>query len=72
MELSCPGNQTSLAAPGPELCVWKSNENFLVSENYVFKCYLWVSETFLRVGPIVTLAILNILIIHKFLKLARR
>ena len=73
VELSCPGNQTSLAAPGPpELCVWKSNENFLVSENYVFKCYLWVSETFLRVGPIVTLAILNILIIHKFLKLARR
>ena len=53
-------------------CVWKSNENFQVSENYVFKCYLWVSETFLRVGPIVTLAILNILIIHKFLKIARR
>ena len=79
VELSCPGtatgNETSFAASNSssrEPCVWKSNENFLVSENYVFKCYLWVSETFLRVGPIVTLAILNILIIHKFLKIARR
>ena len=77
VELSCLGpaeNETSFTATNSsqEPCVWKSNENFLVSENYVFKCYLWVSETFLRVGPIVTLAILNILIIHKFLKIARR
>ena len=79
VELSCLGtagpNETSFTAASnssQEPCVWKSNENFLVSENYVFKCYLWVSETFLRVGPIVTLAILNILIIHKFLKIARR
>merc|ERR1719219_2320516 len=49
-------------------CIWKADENFQVSENYVFKIYIFISETFLRVGPIVTLAILNILIIHKFLK----
>ena len=75
VERSCPvstQNETLSSSNSSETCVWKSNENFLVSENYVFKCYLWVSETFLRVGPIVTLAILNILIIHKFLKIARR
>ena len=38
----------------------------------MFKIYIFISETFLRVGPIVTLAILNILIIHKFLKIAKR
>lgn len=69
-------NSTHVASyqeiPTQQHCVWKSNENFLVTENYAFKCYLWVSETFLRVGPIVTLAILNILIIHKFMKIARK
>ena len=72
VEQSCPKQNETLGINITQPCVWKSNENFLVSENYAFKCYLWVSETFLRVGPIVTLAILNILIIHKFLKIARR
>ena len=53
-------------------CVWKSDENFFVSETYIFKTYLVISEILLRVGPIVILAILNTLIIHKFLKLARK
>ena len=53
-------------------CVWQADENFVVSENIFFKSYLVISEIFLRVGPIVILAILNILIIHKFLAIARR
>ena len=53
-------------------CVWKSEENFLVSENIVFKIYLIISEIILRVGPILALAILNALIIHKFMKIARK
>ena len=53
-------------------CVWKSDENFEVSENVVFKAYLVVSEIILRVGPIIALGILNALIIHKFMKIARK
>jgi len=54
------------------ICVWKSDENFFVSETNAFKAYLVISEIFLRVGPIIILAILNILIIHKFLKIAQK
>ena len=54
------------------ICLWKSDENFFVSETHVFKAYLVISEIFLRVGPIIILAILNILIIHKFLKIAQK
>ena len=78
VERHCPSANETLFIIGDageepsQQCVWRSNENFLVSENNVFKCYLWISETFLRVGPIVTLAILNILIIHKFMKIARK
>ena len=55
-----------------QACGWQSIENMLVSDTYIFKAYLVVSEIFLRVGPIVTLAILNTLIIHKFLKIAKK
>jgi hypothetical protein len=34
--------------------------------------YVVMSEVLLRVGPIIALAILNALIIHKFLKIARK
>ena len=53
-------------------CGWQSIENIDISDTYVFKAYLVVSEIFLRVGPIVVLAILNTLIIHKFLKIAKK
>ena len=65
-------NSTVELVNGTNCSIWKADENFQVSENYVFKIYIFISETFLRVGPIVTLAILNILIIHKFLKIAKR
>jgi len=55
-----------------QICAWKSDENFFVSETMAFKAYLVISEIFLRVGPIIILAILNILIIHKFLKIAQK
>merc|ERR1712038_719007 len=42
------------------ICAWKSDENFFVSETNAFKAYLVISEIFLRVGPIIILAILNI------------
>ena len=70
---SC-SNSTSLAmvnVTGVE-CGWQSIENIDISDTYVFKAYLVVSEIFLRVGPIVVLAILNTLIIHKFLKIAKK
>ena len=54
------------------VCAWKAEENFHVSENLVFKVYLVISEIILRVGPILALGILNALIIHKFLKIARK
>jgi len=67
-----PGSNSTVQLVNGTKCIWKADENFQVSENYVFKIYIFISETFLRVGPIVTLAILNILIIHKFLKIAKR
>ena len=66
-------NSTSLAmASNVTECGWQSIENIDISDTYVFKAYLVVSEIFLRVGPIVVLAILNTLIIHKFLKIAKK
>ena len=65
-------NSTSLALANVTECGWQSIENIDISDTYVFKTYLVVSEIFLRVGPIVVLAILNTLIIHKFLKIAKK
>ena len=74
----CPAKSDDFSDPDQTnstkdtVCVWKSDENFFVSETYIFKAYLVISEIFLRVGPIVILAILNTLIIHKFLKIAKK
>ena len=65
-------NSTSLALANVTECGWQSIENIAISDTHVFKAYLVVSEIFLRVGPIVVLAILNTLIIHKFLKIAKK
>ena len=68
----CSSNSTSLVLINATECGWQSIENIDISDTYVFKAYLVISEIFLRVGPIVVLAILNTLIIHKFLKIAKK
>ena len=65
-------NSMAVNETGLQQCGWQSIENIEISDTYVFKAYLVVSEIFLRVGPIVVLAILNTLIIHKFLKIAKK
>ena len=37
VEQSCPKQNETLGINITQPCVWKSNENFLVSENYAFK-----------------------------------
>ena len=73
-EFNNASTSNSMAAneTGLQQCGWQSIENIEISDTYVFKAYLVVSEIFLRVGPIVVLAILNTLIIHKFLKIAKK
>ena len=51
---------------------YQSLEYEPVAESDLFKVYLVVSEIFLRFGPIVVLAVLNILIIFKFKEVTRR
>ena len=53
-------------------CHWKSVENELNRESFLFRAYLVVSEILLRFGPIITLAILNALIIYRFQKIAKK
>jgi 7 transmembrane receptor (rhodopsin family) len=55
-----------------ESCHWKSVENELNRESFLFRAYLVVSEILLRFGPIITLAILNALIIYRFQKIAKK
>ena len=43
-----------------------------ISSSVVFKLYIMISEILLRIGPIITLAVLNALIIYKFLRIAKR
>ena len=50
---------------------YKSKRNF-IAEHPLYNVYLWVSETLLRLGPIVTLTILNILIIVRYNRIARK
>jgi len=50
-------------------CIYTTEDNVEISEKMWYKAYIGVSETLLRLGPIVTLTILNILIIIKFCRL---
>ena len=43
-----------------------------ISNSFIFKLYIMISEILLRIGPIITLAVLNTLIIYKFLRIAKR
>ena len=45
---------------------YKTSPNTAIAEHPLYNVYLWVSETLLRLGPILTLTILNILIIVRF------
>ena len=53
-------------------CLWFVSDNNSVSNSGLFLVYLFVSELFLRFGPIVILAVLNCLIIYKVNKLAKQ
>lgn len=51
---------------------YKASTNKDIAEHPLYNVYLWVSETLLRLGPIVTLTILNILIIVRFNRIAKK
>ncbi len=50
-------------------CVYHVVTNDKVASHPLYRVYLWVSESLLRLGPIVTLTILNILIIVRYVML---
>lgn len=52
--------------------LWEFEENTFVTNNVYWTVYLWFSEIFIRIGPCIILAILNILIIKKFRKVAAK
>ena len=54
-----------------DIISYKPKRNF-IAEHPLYNVYLWVSETLLRLGPIVTLTILNILIIVRYNRIARK
>lgn len=51
---------------------YESVEREDISSSVIFKLYIMISEILLRIGPIITLAVLNALIIYKFLRIAKR
>ena len=51
---------------------YKLATNRAIADHPLYNVYLWVSETLLRLGPIVTLTILNILIIVRFNRIAKK
>ena len=55
-----------------EKVIYGSVEREDISSSLAFKLYIWVGEILLRIGPIITLAVLNTLIIYKFLRIAKR
>lgn len=48
------------------------SSNQVIAEHPLYNVYIYVSETLLRLGPIVTLTILNILIIVRFNRIAKK
>ena len=53
-------------------CGWQSLENVDIVDTFGFKAYLVLSQILFRLGPILLLAILTTLIIHKFLKIVKK
>lgn len=57
---------------GSRVIFYESVENDLVADSPVFKAYLIISEIFLRIGPILVLAVLNPLIIFKYREIVQK
>ena len=55
-----------------DTCVYMTEKNPAIESHPLYLVYLWVSEALLRLGPIITLTILNILIIVRFHKIAMK
>ncbi len=53
-------------------CIYLAQKNTSVESHSLYRVYLWVSEALLRLGPIITLTILNVLIIVRFHKIAMK
>ena len=51
---------------------YQASTNLAIAKHPLYNVYLWVSETLLRLGPILTLTILNILIIVRYNRIARK
>jgi len=56
----------TFAPPSSTSCIYTIEDNVEISDRLWYKAYIGISETLLRVGPIFSLTILNILIIVKF------
>ena len=46
--------------------------NSTIADHLLYIFYLWTSELFLRLGPIAILTVLNVLIIIKFYRIAKK
>lgn len=53
-------------------CEYSAVPNDAIADHVLFRVYLWVSEALLRLLPIITLTILNILIIVRFHRIAMK
>ena len=51
---------------------YKTTTNSDINGHLLFTFYLWISELFLRLGPIAILTVLNVLIIIKFYRIAKK
>ena len=51
-------------------CGWQSSQNLDVAEASAFMAYRVACQILVRLGPIVVLAILNILVVHKYRTIA--
>ena len=52
-------------------CGWRSEQNTDIADTQAFEAYLVVSQILNRFGPIVVLAVLNTLIVTKFLRISQ-
>lgn len=52
--------------------LYTTKTNQVIADHPMFRVYLWISEALLRLGPIITLTILNIMIIVRFHSIAKK
>lgn len=70
-EVQALSNDANQIAASPVNCVYSIEDNLEISDNMWYKAYIGVSETLLRLGPILTLTVLNIMIIIKFCRFVK-